>query len=108
MEAKRKHNKRHRIGDATDWRCFYCDTRVRCGKCDPHVSIRSLATLEHVVPRCHGGSYEDRNIVLACYPCNNARGCKGVSLTGRQLHLMSSVRHAVSKSTSNSEKRCTG
>ena len=32
------------------------------------------ATLEHLLPRVHGGIYELSNLDIACKPCNNARG----------------------------------
>jgi 5-methylcytosine-specific restriction endonuclease McrA len=41
--------------------CYYC------GK--PNLFGRS-ATLDHVVPVCHGGTHDPDNLVLACPRCN--------------------------------------
>jgi 5-methylcytosine-specific restriction endonuclease McrA len=38
-----------------------------CGRADP-------VTLDHVVPRSQGGSNDVSNLVLACAPCNSAKG----------------------------------
>ena len=40
-------------------------------------------TLEHIVPRTHGGTHAPENLALACARCN---GQKGVRLDGRPLH----------------------
>ena len=45
--------------------CAYCGFRFR-GKAD--------ATVDHVVPIVMGGKTEMSNLVLACQPCNNAKG----------------------------------
>jgi hypothetical protein len=34
----------------------------------------NAATREHVQPRSHGGTSGDRNLVAACYRCNQERG----------------------------------
>ena len=33
-----------------------------------------LATVDHLVEHAAGGSHQDSNIVIACLPCNEARG----------------------------------
>jgi 5-methylcytosine-specific restriction endonuclease McrA len=30
--------------------------------------------LDHVIPKCAGGTNSDRNLVIACGECNNAKG----------------------------------
>jgi 5-methylcytosine-specific restriction endonuclease McrA len=43
----------------------------------PHTKsrLRELATLDHVNPRCNGGSeYDPKNLVVACHPCNHKKG----------------------------------
>jgi 5-methylcytosine-specific restriction endonuclease McrA len=47
-------------------RCVYCGAR------DVPVNI------DHVVPRSHGGSDRVSNLVLACVPCNQAKGSRDV------------------------------
>jgi 5-methylcytosine-specific restriction enzyme A len=44
--------------------CHYC---LQWGK------IYDL-TVDHVIPRSHGGSDALANLVLACWPCNRAKG----------------------------------
>lgn len=53
-----------------NWRCCYCGIRVQ----DDIKQATDSATLEHVVPRCHGGPDDESNIVIACFECNNSRG----------------------------------
>lgn len=48
-------------------RCFYCRTRPG--------SLAEL-TLDHLVPRAHGGPWTAANLVLACELCNQAKGDK--------------------------------
>jgi hypothetical protein len=36
---------------------------------DDHL-IGFIATIEHVVPRCKGGSNDDDNLAVFCEPCN--------------------------------------
>ena len=44
--------------------CCYCR----------YVFLVQDLTIEHLVPRCHGGTNEDHNISLACAPCNHKKG----------------------------------
>ncbi len=55
-----KHALRTRDGDF----CHYCG--------DPF-ELHNL-TIDHVKPRCRGGSNEPSNLVLACRMCNEAKG----------------------------------
>ena len=34
---------------------------------------KSKRTIDHIIPRCEGGSDELSNLRLACYPCNHGR-----------------------------------
>lgn len=45
-------------------RCHYCGVLM----------FRSEATTDHKVPRARGGINWRTNFVLACYPCNKAKG----------------------------------
>lgn len=45
----------------------------RCCWCGGHLYPES-ATLEHIIPRAHGGTDALRNLDMACIPCNTARG----------------------------------
>lgn len=38
--------------------------------------LNDVATLDHVLEHALGGSIEDDNVVVACMPCNAARGIR--------------------------------
>jgi hypothetical protein len=59
--ARTKEALRHRDGDT----CWWCD----CAFTQDRPS-----TIDHVMPRTHGGSDHLDNLVLACRPCNLAKG----------------------------------
>ena len=50
-----------------------------CGKKDlkKEVALRSelkfLATIDHVVPKCEGGTDHEDNLKVACFPCNQRK-----------------------------------
>ncbi|MGB3613157.1 MAG: HNH endonuclease signature motif containing protein [Elainellaceae cyanobacterium] len=46
------------------FRCVYCQKRVKADQ----------LTLDHVIPKAHGGSDKMRNLVAACFECNSAKG----------------------------------
>lgn len=52
-------------------RCIHCQTRVTVPLSWDEAS---LATLEHIVPRHHGGSDEPENLTVACRRCNQGKG----------------------------------
>ncbi len=56
-------------------RCQYCRTRVPWRE----------ATYDHVLPRSRGGTTGWTNIVIACRPCNQAKGNKTPEQWGRPL-----------------------
>lgn len=54
-------------------RCIFCLRAISVGEggeLDPSV------TLEHIVPRSHGGDDRIENLALACRPCNNEKGMR--------------------------------
>lgn len=51
------------------FRCAYCGCDLR--NADPR-----NVTLDHLTPRCEGGSNHERNLITACRSCNSARGAK--------------------------------
>ena len=55
-----------RLSEAQNWRCCYCG--VRTTRYGP-----TGATIEHVLPKCHGGADHPDNLVMACYDCNSSR-----------------------------------
>lgn len=58
-----------------DYMCMYC------GETFPH----SLLTREHIHPRGQGGPDVWTNVVAACKPCNNKKGCRTPEEAGMQL-----------------------
>lgn len=75
------------------WNCIWC-SRTLGGK--------ERATLEHLIPRAHGGSDGQANLCLACASCNHDRGdsdalywlgiCKGRGLAVRTKLVMRRLR----------------
>ena len=53
--------------------------RGKCIHCNSHLTVSSKgepisrATIEHILPRNHGGTDEPRNLALACSRCNNQK-----------------------------------
>lgn len=56
----------------------------RCQYCNARVSLRD-ATVDHVIPRARGGNHTWLNLVIACSPCNQKKGCKMPAECGMQL-----------------------
>ncbi len=54
--------------------CQYCGSTKRL-------------TIDHVVPRSHGGSHSWENVVTACEPCNSYKGDKALSRAGLSLKI---------------------
>lgn len=52
-------------------KCIHCSTQVTV-PLDP--AEPAHATLEHIVPRNHGGSDDPENLCVACRRCNHAKG----------------------------------
>jgi 5-methylcytosine-specific restriction endonuclease McrA len=58
--------KRKRIYERDGWQCCYCNVDLRD-------EVASRRTLDHIVPRVHGGSNHESNLVTCCITCNSAR-----------------------------------
>ena len=56
--------KRHRIYARDKYRCVWCTAELGAG----------VPTLDHVLPRSHGGTNESHNLITACGGCNSERG----------------------------------
>jgi 5-methylcytosine-specific restriction endonuclease McrA len=56
-------------------KCFYCKRMVKVKHVKRNDPLR--ATLDHVLPRLRGGKDSRKNIVLACFQCNQAKGTIG-------------------------------
>lgn len=91
--------RRRQIYDRDGWKCVWCQSHVcNIPKCTKHTDI---ATLDHIIPRCCGGTNESTNLITACMKCNRLRGnsywhdfarerarsFEGPALTGHSLRL---------------------
>jgi hypothetical protein len=48
------------------------DGGLKCFLCSCALTLETV-TIEHWIPRAHGGTNEDHNLRLACQPCNNKK-----------------------------------
>jgi 5-methylcytosine-specific restriction endonuclease McrA len=60
---------RRAVADRCRWRCAYCRRQLVEGA----DRVEDRPTLDHVVPRSRGGTNRQRNLVLACPPCNGRK-----------------------------------
>jgi hypothetical protein len=61
----------------------------RCAYCAREFVDLDDATLDHVIPNCTVGHWQTWNLVLACGPCNNAKGDRiPLVLAPLLLHLV--------------------
>lgn len=63
--SERRRRYRRQLAARDGARCFYCNRRFR---------DLAAATIDHLVPTYHGGTWARANLVLACSPCNEAKG----------------------------------
>ena len=59
---------------ASDHRCAYCGEDFR--------ERTELLTFDHVLPRARGGETSYENILIACAPCNQRKGCRTPAESG--------------------------
>ena len=64
-------SKRIAIYEACGWVCQLCMSPVRDDVSQHHPRY---PTLDHIVPRAHGGADDPENLRLACFQCNTRRG----------------------------------
>lgn len=57
------------LAERDGWCCRYCGAALGWG----HPSV-ARPEVDHVVPRCQGGTNRLDNLALACPSCNNAKG----------------------------------
>lgn len=73
----------------------------RCGSClVPQDLIPIRLTIEHILPRCAGGSSEEYNLWLSCSTCNNYKGSQmtaSAPQSGRQITLFNPRRQRWSR-----------
>lgn len=67
------------IAERDDWRCVYCGSEVSFEAWKYQDSdARSLAVIDHVIPRSQGGNNDECNLVLACSRCNSGKGNRSI------------------------------
>lgn len=75
-KIKKRHLLIVQVAERDGWFCFYCQCRLFHPK-DKDLG-KPLATLEHVIPRCNGGTNAMTNLAIACAPCNVKAGNKSL------------------------------
>ncbi len=64
---------RHGASDAWIGKCLHCGGHLVVGTDGEPIS---RATIEHILPRSHGGTDELTNLGLACARCNHQKGVR--------------------------------
>ena len=72
---ERRPNQRFRILERDNFRCQYCG---RMAKDDVRLEI------DHIKPRCEGGTNDDNNLITACYECNRSKGGEPLNYDAEQ------------------------
>lgn len=54
-------------------KCIHCNTRLQVSLAGEPIS---RATVEHILPRHHGGTNDLENLALACARCNHGKGAR--------------------------------
>ena len=62
MSRNRKYRRKHRRKRGLA--CVWCGRQLS----------KATATVEHMIPKCHGGPDEPWNLDWSCFDCNNNRG----------------------------------
>lgn len=62
-------------GDREAWigKCIHCNARLSIGLDGEPIS---RATIEHILPRAHGGGDDLPNLAIACARCNHEKGMR--------------------------------
>jgi 5-methylcytosine-specific restriction endonuclease McrA len=63
-----RNGKRYWLG-----KCIYCNTSLAV---EEDGSMISLATVEHLRPRNHGGTDDLKNLAISCRECNQSKGSR--------------------------------
>ena len=54
---------------------LFARDRSVCAYCGTHHANHAGLSRDHIIPRYHGGTDEWMNVVTACKPCNQKKGC---------------------------------
>lgn len=69
--------------DRQSGRCLWCGLTCWLADRDEKGHYERRATIEHLVPRKHGGSDRVENLAAACHRCNIRRGHRADELIAR-------------------------
>lgn len=63
--------RRRAVGAVLSWvgKCLHCNRKIVVS-----LGGETAATIEHIVPRHHGGDDRESNLALACARCNQQKG----------------------------------
>ena len=76
--------KKHNKVILTNQTLFARDRHI-CAYCGSHFVSKNDLSRDHIVPRFHGGLDEWTNVVTACIPCNQKKGCKSLKESRMEL-----------------------
>ncbi len=62
-----------KLSEQQNHRCCYCGVHTWCKHYGEDGPWNTMATVEHIIPRHHGGTNRRGNIVMACSECNSRR-----------------------------------
>jgi 5-methylcytosine-specific restriction endonuclease McrA len=82
-------------------KCIHCNTPITLKEDGTPLS----ATLEHIVPQCHGGTNDPSNLSFACASCNNTKGRKIDKLSTSHPKYQEVVRFLLEKKQSRLRKK---
>jgi len=85
MECAERKIKRPYDLYALRWRVFRRDG-FRCRYCGRGPGDNMQITLDHITPLSQGGTYDEENLVTACYRCN--QGKRDTMLSQAELALV--------------------
>jgi len=66
---------------------LFARDRNMCGYCGGLFSNSELSR-DHIIPKYHGGLNVWTNVITACIPCNQKKGCKTLDESGMQLRFI--------------------
>jgi len=64
---------------------LFARDRSVCAYCGDHHTSHQFLSRDHIKPRFLGGEDEWMNVVTACKPCNQKKGCKTLKQAGMEL-----------------------
>jgi 5-methylcytosine-specific restriction endonuclease McrA len=74
-KRKKRHKSKLASGVCLSRRAMMLAEDPHCKYCGKELTMQT-ATIDHVIPRCKGGTNAKENLVLACFKCNNDKDDK--------------------------------